>query len=234
MTLLMSLRREGAGILTLVADHPRATLQVQLQHVELHPVVDHLERDALVLDERPAERHALRVVVGADLEALLGTAEAGGGHQHAGGVEAFHDVVEALALFAEQAVRGDLRVLVEPAAGGQTHAAHVLVDGPADAGKVGGDVDERETLVAGGRIGDDERAVTAGRAQLHALLGTGDVGLLAVQHVVAGRVLHGAVVLMLARSEPPPGSVVLMPTKALPAAAAGSTSSLAAAGCRTC
>ena len=180
MTLLISLRPKVPGIGVLLADHPGAAQQVQLEHVELHPVVGHLEGDALPLAEGLAERGALRGVLAADLERLLGAAEAGGGHEHAGGVEAVHVHVEALALFAEDVLAGQLHVLVDPAAGGEAHAAHVLVGGVGDAVEMGRDPDEGHALVALGGVGLDQGAVAARRAPLGALLGPAHVGLLAV------------------------------------------------------
>src|SRR5664280_2542873 len=66
------LARERAGIGVFLAHHPGAALQIELDHVEQHVVVGHLEGDALVLAERLAERGALGGVFAADLERLLG------------------------------------------------------------------------------------------------------------------------------------------------------------------
>src|SRR5450759_2510856 len=70
------LAAERARVQLLVADHPGAALQVELEHVEHHPVIHELEADGLVLDERLAERLALGGVVRADLDGPLGGAQA--------------------------------------------------------------------------------------------------------------------------------------------------------------
>src|SRR5680860_1194822 len=215
--------REGAGFLTLSPDHPGSSLEIELEHIQLHPVIDHLKRDALILDERFPKGSTLGIVLRADFQSSLRSTEARCRNQHTSGVEAFHHMIEPAVLLTQETVFGDLHVLVDPTAGGQTHTTHVLIDGPGNAVQVGRNVHEGKTFVRLLWISHHQRTVATGRTKFHTFLGSRDIGLLAVKDVLV-TILQGGR-LDAGQVRPATGSVVLIPTNASPLAAAVKTSS---------
>ena len=120
------------------------------------------------------------------VEAPLGAGHAAGGADQPLALELPHDVVEALALLAEQRVRGHAHVLEGEQRGVRRVHAELLELLLADhAGRVHVDEEEREAVVAGVRVGLRHEHDEVGPVAV------GDVGLRAVDDPLVA-VAHGA------------------------------------------
>ncbi|MCY1531410.1 hypothetical protein D9M68_666340 [compost metagenome] len=148
------------------------------------------ELDALVLADRAAEHHAVAGVLAGLLDEPAAVADALGGDQGALGVEAVEDVLEALALFADQVLGGDFQVVEEQLVGLVVDHVGDRADGQAVADGLA-QVDQEDRHAFGLLLHLGQRGGARQQDHQVGVLDTRDPHLLAVDHVLVA-LAHGA------------------------------------------
>ena len=178
-------------VLVLLVHHPSRLIDEGPYRLVLGHHVGDLELDALVHGDGLAEGLPLLDVVDAYLHRPLGGADAAGGDEHPGRVEALHRQVEAPPSVSDLVLVRDLHVRHLEAAGADGHPAVVVEPlRHLDARVVEGEVEGCHAPVALRPVAVSGDEITA--ADFLALRGAADVGLLAVHDPVALAPLEGS------------------------------------------